>query len=138
MLVGSLVPRSNPRPTIQNLLRVTSIILTGSQNPSVIPGIGIGEPQAQSGDFGFLVSLFAGALPSLPIFILPIERGNKHDQQTSVIGLTKRAPHVTLALADRGIIIAIITAIISLCFVPDRFLVCNLAGSELKTGICRY
>jgi hypothetical protein len=125
---------------MQNLLLVTSIIRTGSQNPIVIPGIGTGEPpflQAQRGELGFAVSLLAGVLPP-PTFILPIERGNKHDQQTSVIGLTKRLPHVTLALADRGIIIAIITAIISLCFVPDRFLVCNLAGSELKTGFCRY
>ncbi|WPY01944.1 hypothetical protein Trichorick_01868 (plasmid) [Candidatus Trichorickettsia mobilis] len=67
---------------------VISTSLTGSQNPIEIPGTGtLALVHKQSGELGFLVSLFFGVLP-LPILKPPIEIGSKHDQQTSVIGLT--------------------------------------------------
>ena len=45
---------------------------------------GIGEPHAQTGRLGFLVS---GRLPG-QMCAPPTDSGNRHDQQTSVIGLT--------------------------------------------------
>ena len=52
---------------------------------------GIGEPQRQIGEDGFGVS---GAPVALPMVIGPIEIGNRHSQQTSAIGLTKRPVQV--------------------------------------------
>ncbi len=52
---------------------------------------GIGEPQKQIGEDGFGVS---GAPVALPMVMGPIEIGNRHSQQTSEIGLTKRPVQV--------------------------------------------
>ena len=52
---------------------------------------GIGEPQRQIGDEGLGVS---GAPAALPMSIGPIESGNRHSQQTSAIGFTKRPVQV--------------------------------------------
>ena len=67
---------------------MTSTSLAGSQTPTASPIRGIGEPQRQIGDEGLGVS---GAPVALPMLIGPIEIGNRHSQQTSAIGLTKRA-----------------------------------------------
>src|SRR3546814_12667829 len=61
---------------------LTSASRTGSQKPMAIPGR---SPQRQSGRSGLSGSgRFEGQ-----IFSPPTEIGNRHDQQISVIGLTK-------------------------------------------------
>jgi len=71
---------------------VTSTSLTGSQNPTGTPGTigkgGLGQKQ------GIVVGLWVSSRPLLLMFTGPIVIGNKHDQQISVIGLTKRPEHV--------------------------------------------
>ena len=52
---------------------------------------GMGEPQKQIGEDGFGVS---STPETLPMEIGPIEIGNRHSQQTSVIGLTNRPVQV--------------------------------------------
>jgi len=77
---------------------VTSASLTGSQNPTEMPMRGSGSAQAQIGEAGLLVS---GRLPG-QIFAPPIDSGKRHDQQTSVIGLTNLPVQVGAASA-RGV-----------------------------------
>ena len=98
-----------------------------------MPGIGIGCPpllHAHIGDDGFFVSLLEGDIPP-PTLKGPIEIGNKHDQQISLIGLTNLLLHDTLAIALVGIIIAIIIAIIYRCKCCSWSLARGLAGLEL-------
>ena len=78
---------SPPRFGKHQGVRVTSTSRAGSQTPTESPIRGIGEPQRQIGDDGLGVS---GAPVALPMLIGPIEIGNRHSQQTSAIGLTKR------------------------------------------------
>jgi len=109
----------------------------GSQNPIDIPGIrsgGVPLVQAQIGESGFLISRFFGLLP-LPIEKPPMEIGNRHPQQTSVIGFTKFPLQVTLALAESGIIIAIISNIICLLKWFSWSLVVLLQDFILKTSL---
>ena len=82
---GSMV--SPPRFGKHQGFRVTSMRRAGSQTPSDRPMRGIGVPQKQIGEPGLGVS---GAPDALPMEIGPIEIGNRHSQQTSEIGLTKR------------------------------------------------
>ena len=82
---------------MQNGVRVTSVIATGSQKPRLMPGRMMGDPQAHNGDFGF--SLVSGTEPP-KASILPNVIGKRQLQQTSVIGLTKLPWHVGEALAS--------------------------------------
>src|SRR3546814_19238780 len=63
---------------------VTSASRAGSQNPTEIPMRGNGSAQAQIGEAG----LFVSGRPLGQIFSPPTERGNRQDQQASVIGFT--------------------------------------------------
>ena len=67
--------------------RVTSTSLAGSQTPRDSPIRGMGDPQKQIGEPGLGVS---GAPEALPMETGPMEMGNRHSQQTSVMGFTKR------------------------------------------------
>ena len=71
----------------------------GSQKPTAMPirlKIGGGKVQAWIGLEGFFVS----GKPLEETFTFPILIGNKHFQQTSVIGLTQRPLQATSAKED--------------------------------------
>ena len=82
---GSIV--RPPRLGKHQGVRVTSISLAGSQTPRERPMRGMGRPQRQMGEDGLGRS---GAPVALPMVSGPMEIGNRHSQQTSEIGLTKR------------------------------------------------
>ena len=74
----------------------------------------------------------------LPISIGGFEIGNKHPQHTSVMGLTKCPLQVTLALADIGKIIAIISMTICLIIFCRRkgwYMECLRQDSAPNTSI---
>src|SRR3546814_7550570 len=76
--------RTPPRLGKHQGFMVTSASRAGSQNPTEIPMRGNGSAQAQIGEAG----LFVSGRPLGQIFRPPTERGNRQDQQTSVIGFT--------------------------------------------------
>ena len=79
--------------TIQKGTRVTSTNREGSQKPTGTPGTGIPIlGQIQGIVEGFEVS----SRPHLAMFTGPIVMGKRHDQQMSVMGLTKRPEQVLL------------------------------------------
>ena len=91
MLDITLMP---PKLTKQYGVLVISTIRTGSQNPPVTPGTGIGMLpllHAHIGIDGFLVSLYCdfGVIGILPMVI-----GNKQLQHTSVIGFKNFPVHL--------------------------------------------
>jgi hypothetical protein len=108
-------------------VRVTSINLTGSQNPIDIPGTGSVTPpiflgHRQTGELGLGVS----SLPPLYIATLPIVMGNIQLQQISVIGLTNCPTHgaalailaFTLKIASSKKIFMILTFSFKLGIMP--------------------
>src|SRR3546814_2461294 len=76
--------RTPPRLGKHQGFMVTSARRAGSQKPTEMPMRGRGSAQAHMGDAGF----FASGRPLGQIFHPPTDSGNRHDQQTSVIGLT--------------------------------------------------
>lgn len=74
---------------------VTSASRAGSQKPTEMPMRGSGSAQAQIGEAGLPGS---GRLLG-QIFSAPTESGKRHDQQTSVIGLTNLPLQVGAASA---------------------------------------
>src|SRR3546814_6220820 len=76
--------RTPPRLGKHQGFMVTSARRAGSQKPTEMPMRGRGSAQAHMGDAGFFVS----GRPLGQIFNPPTDSGNRHDQQTSVIGLT--------------------------------------------------
>jgi hypothetical protein len=78
--------------TIQKGMRVTSTSLAGSQNPIGIPGTGVGSG-GRGQKHGMVLGFSISSRPPALTFTGPIERGNKQDQQISVIGLTNRPGH---------------------------------------------
>jgi hypothetical protein len=93
-----------PKLTKQNGSLTTSANLTGSQNPTVIPMRGMGEPQAQTGLDGFDVSY--GSAPSATVHP-PMDMGNKQLQHTSVTGFVILPVQVAFAVVTTEINIKI-------------------------------
>src|SRR3546814_20250546 len=90
--------RTPPRLGKHQGFMVTSASRAGSQNPTEIPMRGNGSAQAQIGEAGLLVS----GRPLGQIFRPPTDRGNRQDQQTSVIGLTNFPLQVGTAAGALG------------------------------------
>src|SRR5690606_38109334 len=81
---SSFIP---PRLTKHHGFMLTSASRTGSQKPMAMPGL---RPHRHSGRSGLSGSgRFEGQISSPPT-----EIGNRHDQQMSVIGLTKLPVHL--------------------------------------------
>lgn len=78
---------------MQKGVRVTSTNRTGSQKDTGNPIRGMGVPQAQMGVRGLWVSS-----PEEETGIPPIVMGNRHDQHTSVMGLTNFPTHLAWAV----------------------------------------
>src|SRR3546814_14146541 len=90
--------RTPPRLGKHQGFMVTSARRAGSQKPTEMPMRGRGSAQAHMGDAGFFVS----GRPLGQIFNPPTDSGNRHDQQTSVIGLTNFPLQVGPAASARG------------------------------------
>src|SRR3546814_379635 len=90
--------RTPPRLGKHQGFMVTSARRAGSQKPTEMPMRGRGSAQAHMGDAGFFVS----GRPLGQIFNPPTDSGNRHDQQTLVIGLTNFPLQVGPAASARG------------------------------------
>src|SRR3546814_16271125 len=90
--------RTPPRLGKHQGFMVTSARRAGSQKPTEMPMRGRGSAQAHMGDAGFFVS----GRPLGQIFNPPTDSGNRHDQQTSVIGLTNFPLQVGPAASASG------------------------------------